>query len=106
MVWVLWETSLVLYTQTLEDTAGKWVSGQAVLCGNSPDVPVSNSPDRSHFSLGEEMEKRTTGLCWWMSPVAASVQAVQFGALPVKLALGLDNSGPCHRDLQGKVSKK
>lgn len=37
--------------------------------------------------------------------MVASVQAMQFGALPVNLALGLDNSGSCHRDLQGKVSK-
>lgn len=60
MVWVLWETSLALYTQTLEGTPGKWVSGQAVLCGNNSDVPVCNGPDRSHFPPGEEMEKRTT----------------------------------------------
>lgn len=97
MAWVLWETSLVLYPQTLENTAEKCVSGQAVLCGNNPDVPVRNGADRSHFP---------PGLCWWLSPVVASVQAVQFGALPLKLALSLDNSGSCHRDLQGKVSKK
>lgn len=60
MFWVLWETSLVLCTPTLEDTAEKWVSGQALLCGNNPDVPVSNGPDRSHFPPGEEVEKKTT----------------------------------------------
>lgn len=53
---MLWGTSLVLYTQTPEGTAEKWVSGQAVLCGNSPDVPASNvlTDHTSH------LEKRTT----------------------------------------------
>lgn len=76
MVWVLCETSLVLYPQTLEDTPEKWVSGQAVLCGNNPDVPVRNVPDRSHFPPGEEMERKTT---WTVlvDCVIASVQAMQ-----------------------------
>lgn len=45
MVWMLWETNLVLSTQTLEGAPDKWVSGQAVLCGN-PDVPDSNGSGR------------------------------------------------------------
>lgn len=32
MVWVLWETNLILYTPTLEGAPDKRVSGQGVPC--------------------------------------------------------------------------
>lgn len=106
MVWVLWETNLVLYTQTLEGAPDEWVSGQAVLCGN-PDVLLLATVVAGNTSqLEKRQRKQPPALCWWMSPVIATMQPMQLGALAVKSALGLDSSESCHRDLQGRVSKK
>lgn len=102
---MLCETKLVPYTRTLEGAPDKWAPGQAVLCGN-PDVPVSNGSSRSHLPPGEEMEKQPPALCWWMSPVTATMQHMQIGALAVKSTVVLDSSESCHKDLQGRVSKK
>lgn len=55
--------------------------------------------------LEKRQGRQPPALCRWMSPVIATMQPMQLGALAVKSALGLDSSESCHRDLQGRVPK-
>lgn len=87
-----------LHSQRCNRQMGVWAS-------NPLSLLVTVVADHTSH-LEKRWRRQPPALCWRMSPVVATTQPMQLGALAVKSALGLDSSESCHRDLQGRLSKK